>query len=73
MKTRLVLAYVAIALILLGTVGAIISLVPQIESLLVALVGHGYTYLALSVCGGVLLFFSRRKPPEEVVNSTPVV
>lgn len=68
MKTRRVLTYVAIALILFGTVGAIISIVPQIESLLVALVGHNYGYLSVSICGGVLLFFTRRKPPEEEVT-----
>jgi hypothetical protein len=60
-----VLLYVAIALILLGTVGTIIEIVPQIEALLLALAGRGYLYLALGVAGGLLLYYARRKESKQ--------
>jgi hypothetical protein len=61
-KTRSVLLGAAIALILCGTVGTILAIIPQIEALLVALAGRGYVYLALGVAGGILLFYARRPP-----------
>ncbi len=65
MKHRGILRGVAVALILGGTVGTILEIVPQIEALLLALAGRGYPYLALGIVGGLLLTFTRRKGPEK--------
>lgn len=65
MNARRILVGVAIVLILFGTVATILAILPQIESLLLALAGRGNIYLALGVAGGLLLFFARRSPPKE--------
>jgi hypothetical protein len=63
MKARTYLIGIAIALILFGTVGTILAIIPQIETLLLALAGHGYVYLAFGIAGGLLLYYARRNPP----------
>jgi len=66
MKKRGIVFYVAIGLILFGTIGTIIEIIPQIEALLLALAGRGYFYLAFGVAGGLLLYYARRKPTNEL-------
>jgi hypothetical protein len=65
MKPRTVLLYLAVALILFGTIGTILEIIPQIEALLLVLAGRGYLYLAVGVAGGILLYLARRKPSNE--------
>lgn len=62
MNHRPILMGVGLALIVFGMVGTIIAIIPQIESLLLALAGRGYAYFAVGIVGGLLLTFSRRKP-----------
>jgi hypothetical protein len=64
-KTQRILLYVALVLILIGTIGTILAIIPQIEALLLALAGRGYLYLAFGVAGGVLLYYARRKLPSD--------
>jgi hypothetical protein len=64
MNRQQLLIGIAIALIVIGTVGTIIEIIPQIEALLLALAGRGYLYLAFGIAGGLLLFYARRKPSE---------
>jgi hypothetical protein len=70
MKTSAVLLYLAVALILFGTIGTILEIIPQIEALLLALAGRGYLYLAVGVAGGMLLYLSRRKRSNELEGSS---
>ena len=71
-KRRLVLSGAGIMLIMIGTAGTIIAIVPQIEALLLALAGRGYIYLAIGVVGGLFLYFGRRRTPKGGVTSTSV-
>ena len=68
---RRALLYLAIGLILFGTVGTIVEIIPQIEALLLALAGRGYAYLAFGIVGGLLLFYARRKPAGATGSPAP--
>lgn len=64
-KSRYALIGVGVTLIVFGSLGTIIAILPQIETLLLALAGRGYGYLAFGIVGGILLYIGRRKAPGE--------
>ncbi len=69
-KSRYALIGVGVTLIVFGSLGTIIAILPQIETLLLALAGRGYGYLAFGIVGGILLYIGRRKSPGEGPAST---